>query len=111
MCTEEGVEASALVQHQRRSHQWSEFSTQCRGLRGVYCYQLPGDAGTSEDQEGTEFLQGLALSQTLEANSGAVYQITSRREHAQTEQVKSQSRKVINFVVYLAAPHELQSLF
>lgn len=77
-----------LVQHQRKSHQWSEFSTQCRRLRGVHCYQLPGDDGAAEDQEGTEFLQGLALSQALEANSGAVHQITSRREHAQTEQVK-----------------------
>jgi hypothetical protein len=94
MCTEEGVEANALVQHQRKSHQWSEFSAQCRGLRGLHCYHLPGDAGTPEDQEGTEFLQGLALSQALEANSGTVHQITSRREHAQTEQVKISLGKI-----------------
>ena len=87
VCPEKGVATSTFVQHWHKPGQWAELTAQCRRCRSIHCQQLSRDTGTSEDQEGPKLLQGLALSQTLETNSGAIHQITTRREHAQAEQV------------------------
>jgi len=87
VCPEKGVATSTFLQHLHKPGQWAELTAQCRGCRIIHCQQLSRDFGTSEDQEGSKLLPGLALSQALETNSRAIHQITARREHAQAEQV------------------------
>jgi hypothetical protein len=88
VCPEKGVAAGTFLQHRHKPVQWAEFTAQSRGCRAIHCQQLSRVTGTSEDKEGPKLLQGLALSQTLETNSGAVHQITACRKHAQAEQVQ-----------------------
>lgn len=51
-----------------------------------------GVPGAAQDQEGAEFLQRLALPQTLEADRGTVHQVAARGEHEEAKQVEDLDR-------------------